>query len=114
MTTRVQYLEIKNLNNDNLYTIHKRALEIEDAYGIGVGVKVVKEECIKFYMTITTALTTIQDIEEWYSERFQDSSEYDSISRIWQNGPRDLNDALDMILIGLSDLTSDWLLYGGE
>lgn len=114
MTTRVQYLEIKNLNNDSLSTIHKRALEIEHAYGIGVGIKVVKEECIKFYMTITTVLTTIQDIEKWYSERFQDSSEYDSISRIWQNGPRDLNDALDMILIGLSDLTSDWLLYGGE
>lgn len=70
MATRVQYLEIKNLNNDNLSTIQKRALEIENAYGIGIGIKVVKKEYIKIYMTITTALTTIQDIEKWYSERF--------------------------------------------
>ncbi|RGC38199.1 hypothetical protein DXD73_08615 [Streptococcus gallolyticus] len=114
MTTQTQYFKIINQSISDLFTIRKRALEIEHAYGIDIKALLVTDEYIEFYMTMATTLTTIQEIERWYSERFQDSSEYDAISNVWGNGPHNLNEALSMILDGLSDLTIDWLLYGGE
>lgn len=114
MTTQTQYFKIINQATSDLPTIRKRALEIEHAYGIDIEVLLVTDEYIEFCMTITTVLTTIKKIENWYSERFKDSSEYDSISNSWGNGPHDLNEALSIILDGLSDLTINWLLYGGE
>lgn len=118
MITKTQHWEVLNQKGIGLETAKQHLSEIEHYYPM---VKLMLTNVTDDYVEIDInvqvpiGIQTVEQYHNWLTKQFDNSSEFDAISNLWEEQPpKNLLSALELTLKALDDSIRDWIIESGE